>query len=82
MGETLEGTVRGILKGLMRVRERIGKTRLRYEKDPVGHAEQLTHSDRGSYHSRIGDDRVVFDIADDQIVVLRVGHREEIYKRR
>lgn len=35
----------------------------------------------GSYRFRIGDYRVVFDLEGDQIVILRVGHRREIYKR-
>jgi len=63
-------------------KERIGRTLPRYEKDPLRYAEKLTHSELGSYRFRIGDYRVVFDIEGDQIVVLRVGHRREIYKRR
>jgi mRNA interferase RelE/StbE len=35
----------------------------------------------GPYRFRIGDYRVIFDLVDDEIVVLRVGHRREIYKR-
>ncbi len=65
-----------------RVKDRIGKTLLRYEKDPLRHAEKLTHSDLGSYRFRVGDYRVVFDLEGEEIVVLRVGHRREIYKRR
>ncbi|TKB76764.1 MAG: hypothetical protein E8D45_05755 [Nitrospira sp.] len=29
----------------------------------------------------MGDYRVVFDLVGEEIVVLRVGHRREIYKR-
>lgn len=65
-----------------RVKERIGKTLLRYEEDPLKHAERLTHSEIGSYRFRIGNYRVVFDLEGDEIVVLRVGHRREIYRRR
>jgi mRNA interferase RelE/StbE len=36
----------------------------------------------GEYRFRIGDYRVIFDIEGNEIVVLRVGHRREIYKRR
>lgn len=64
------------------VKDRIGKTLLRYEKDPLRHAEKLSHSDLGSYRFRVGDYRVVFDLEGEEIVVLRVGHRREIYKRR
>lgn len=63
------------------VKERIGKTLLRYERDPLQYAEMLTQSAIGSYRFRIGDYRVVFDLEGEEIVVLRVGHRREIYKR-
>ena len=63
------------------VKQRIGKTLLRYELDPLGHAEPLKQSELGSYRFRIGDYRVVFDLDGDQIVILRVGHRREIYRR-
>jgi len=51
------------------------------EEDPLRHAEKLTQSKLGSYRFRIGDYRVVFDLEGDEIIVLRVGHRREIYKR-
>jgi mRNA interferase RelE/StbE len=62
-------------------KERIGKTILRYEADPLKHAERLTDSRLGSYRFRVGDYRVVFDLEGEEIVILRVGHRREIYKR-
>jgi len=63
------------------VRQRIGKTLLRYEEDPLGYAEKLVDSKLGTYRFRIGEYRVIFDIEGDDIVVLRVGHRREIYRR-
>jgi mRNA interferase RelE/StbE len=63
------------------VKQRIGKTLFRYELDPLPHAEPLKQSELGSYRFRIGDYRVVFDLEGDQIVILRVGHRREIYRR-
>jgi mRNA interferase RelE/StbE len=45
------------------------------------YAEPLKQSDLGSYRFRIGDYRVVFDLDGEKIVVLRVGHRRDIYKR-
>ena len=44
-------------------------------------AERLTESELGSYRFRVGDYRVIFDLEGDEIVVLRVGHRREIYRR-
>jgi mRNA interferase RelE/StbE len=63
------------------VKQRIGKTLLRYGPDPLKHVEPLKQSELGSYRFRIGDYRVVFDLEGDQIVILRVGHRREIYRR-
>ncbi len=63
------------------VRQRIGKTLLRYANDPVEYAEKLTDPALGSYRFRIGDYRVIFDLEGLDIVVLRVGHRRELYKR-
>ena len=60
---------------------RIGKTLLRYQSDPLKYAEKLTDPALGSYRFRIGDYRVIFDLKATEIVVLRVGHRRELYKR-
>ncbi len=65
-----------------RTKERIGKTLLRYKEEPLRYAEKLSDSRLGTYRFRIGDYRVVFDIEGDEIVVLRVGHRREIYRRK
>lgn len=64
-----------------KTKERVRKALLRYENDPLRHAERLTQSKLGSYRFRIGDYRVVFDLEGEELVVLRVGHRSEIYKR-
>jgi len=63
-------------------KERIGKTLLRYAEDPLRFAEKLSDPILGEYRFRIGDYRIIFDIEADEIVVLRVGHRREIYQRR
>jgi mRNA interferase RelE/StbE len=63
------------------VKERIGKTLSRDKENPLVYAEKLTESLLGTYRFRIGDYRAVFDIENNEIVVLRVGHRREIYKR-
>lgn len=63
------------------VKQRIGKTLQRFERNPLAHAEPLKQSELGSYRFRIGDYRVVFDLNGQDVVVLRIGHRREIYKR-
>jgi mRNA interferase RelE/StbE len=44
-------------------------------------AEKLSDPILGEYRFRIGDYRVIFDIKGSEIVILRVGHRREIYRR-
>jgi mRNA interferase RelE/StbE len=63
------------------VQKRIGKALNRYVEEPLQYASKLTDAALGTYRFRIGDYRVVFDIEDENIVVLRVGHRRDIYRR-
>ena len=72
---------RDIKKLEPKTKDRIGKALLRYREDPFRFAEKLSDPILGEYRFRIGDYRVVFDIEGDEIIVLRVGHRREIYKR-
>ena len=45
------------------------------------YASKLTDPSLGTYRFRIGDYRVIFDIEGEEIVVLRVGHRKDIYRK-
>ena len=64
------------------VRERLGKKLLLIAKlndiRPV--ARQLVDSRIGEYRIRIGDYRVLFDLVGNEIVILRVQHRKDVYK--
>ena len=64
------------------IKSRIGKALIRYKEDPFKYAESLSDSTLGTYRFRVGDYRIIFDIEDTNIVILRVGHRKEIYKRK
>ena len=64
-----------------KIKRRIGKVLLRYSVDPFKHAEKIADPRLGSYRFRIGDYRVIFDFEGTEIVVLRVGHRKEIYRK-
>jgi mRNA interferase RelE/StbE len=77
-----ERAERDIKKLDSRIKDRIGKTLLRLKEEPMRFAEKLSDPILGEYRFRIGDYRVIFDIEGNEIVVLRVGHRREIYKRR
>jgi len=72
---------RDIEKLERKVKDRIGKTLLRYKEEPLRYAEKLSDPVLGEYRFRIGDYRVIFDVQGNEIVVLRVGHRREIYRR-
>ncbi len=62
------------------VKKRIGKKLLEFEKDPVNYSEILKESKLGERRFRIGNYRIIFDLKGKNIVILRVGHRREIYK--
>lgn len=47
--------------------------------DPIYYSKKLVHSDLGTYRFRVGDYRIIFDLDGKDIVILRVGHRREIY---
>jgi mRNA interferase RelE/StbE len=63
------------------VRRRIGEALERYRQEPLRHARGMAHPSLGGYRFRVGDYRVIFDIEGEEIVVLRVGHRGQIYRR-
>lgn len=43
-------------------------------------AEKLKNRSSGEYRFRIGDYRLIFDFKNDIILVLKVGHRKDIYR--
>jgi len=51
-----------------------------YSKNPLFYGKKLLSPKLGSYRWRAGNYRVVFDIDREKIVILRIGHRKEIYK--
>lgn len=48
--------------------------------DPTAISKKLSSTLIGTYRLRVGDYRVIFDIDDDKVVILRIGHRKDIYK--
>lgn len=66
------------------VRTRIGKKLKFYlESDsPINFAERLSEPADARYRFRIGEYRVLFDVDKDVMVILRVQHRSEVYKKR
>lgn len=54
---------------------------MKLENNPFKYSEKLTNSAIGTYRFRVGDYMVIFDIENNNIVILRVGHRKEIYRK-
>lgn len=48
--------------------------------NPLEFAESLVNFELGQYRFRVGDYRIAFDVEGDKLVILKVGHRREIYK--
>jgi mRNA interferase RelE/StbE len=42
--------------------------------------DYLVNFEIGSYRFRIGDYRVIFDVVDEKIIILTLGHGREIYR--
>ncbi len=63
------------------IKRQIGEAILKLQDNPLEYSEKLTDPKIGAYRFRTGDYRVVFDIEDNDIIILRIGHRKEIYKR-
>ena len=64
-----------------RIKSRIKEALEIYSDTPLKHSEKLTNHETGTYRFRVGDYRIIFDLHKDKIVVLRVGHRREIYRK-
>ncbi len=61
-------------------RKRLAAKLLELQKDPLGKSRKLSNPRIGTSRFRVGDYRIVFDINGDNLVILRVGHRREIYR--
>lgn len=48
--------------------------------NPFFYTKRIIDSALGEYRIRQGDYRIVCDIEDELIIILKVGHRKEIYK--
>jgi len=53
----------------------------KYCENPLFYAKKLVNSDIGNYRFRVGEYRIIFDIIENnQLLILRVGHRKDIYR--
>lgn len=63
-----------------RTQDRIAARLKEYAHEPLKYARKLKSPEIGTYRFRIGDYRVIFDFDDETIVILRIGHRKQIYR--
>ena len=50
------------------------------QNNPLRFADKLKDHRFGDYRFRIGDYRVLFDVKNPKIIILKIGHRKDIYK--
>lgn len=83
MGYRLVYTARAV-KDINRLdvvaKKRLKKALEKLALSPLDYSTKLINSQIGEYRDRVGNYRVIFDLVDEEIVVLRVGHRREIYR--
>lgn len=48
--------------------------------NPLVFADHLINYELGSYRFRVGDYRIIFDVVDEVLIILTLGHRREIYR--
>lgn len=51
------------------------------QQDPIRFSDFLTDERLGQFRYRIGSYRVVFDLEENVLVILSVGHRKDIYRK-
>lgn len=49
--------------------------------DPFLYGQPLRRSLKGYRKLRVGDYRVIYKIQKDEIVILKIGHRNEVYEK-
>ena len=62
-------------------KKRVKKKVEEYAIHPLAHSKRLTNPAVGTYRWRVGNYRVIFDLDNANIVVLRIRHRREIYRK-
>ncbi len=61
-------------------KKRLKKAMIKFQQKPLSQSKKLIDSRLGQYRFRVGNHRIIFDLDNHNIVILRVGHRKEIYK--
>lgn len=75
-----KSSVKDIQKLDLVAKKKIKKKIESLSKKPFYFSKKLINPALGTYRWRIGNYRVVFDIERNKIIILRVGHRRDIYR--
>lgn len=51
----------------------------KFKSDPFKYSKKLVNPELGQYRARFGNYRIIFDIVQANLIVLRIGHRKDIY---
>ena len=51
-----------------------------FQENPFEFAEPISDSRFGDWRFRIGEYRALFDFKEDTIIILKIGHRRDVYK--
>lgn len=75
----IENDISGFPKNIKnRIRQAIEKRLLT---DPVRYGVALRRSLQGYRKLRVGDYRIIFKLSKNNIIVLKIGHRKEVYQK-
>lgn len=71
--------VKDLTKVDILVKKKIKEFFKKFKLDPFKYSKKLANPDLGQYRARFGNYRIIFDIAQSNLIVLRIGHRKDIY---
>lgn len=61
-------------------KKRLKKALEQLATNPLTYSSKLINPKIGQYRFRVGDHRIIFDLKGKEIIILRVGHRRDIYR--
>ncbi|MFH1452388.1 MAG: type II toxin-antitoxin system RelE/ParE family toxin [Armatimonadota bacterium] len=50
-----------------------------FKKNPFKYSKKLKYEKSGQYRAKFKNYRIIFDIDKNKIIILRIGHRKDIY---
>jgi len=79
--EYLESVVREDIPKLGSAKKRIKKAiEERLTRNPVEFGKPLRYSLKGCRRLRVGDFRVIYTVDGETVLIVKIGHRKEIYE--